>query len=74
MWWCGDGMHSGWMVAGVVLTGAFWVGLLGLVWAGITRPGGRGSVPTPDEILKARLAKGELSLEDYQHLKDALRS
>ena len=74
MWWIGDGMHSGWMIAGMILTGAFWVGVLALVWTAIDRLGRRREPEDPRAVLRARLARGEVSPEEYERINQILAS
>ena len=72
------GMHEGW--GWWMLFGWLWFALLwgGLIWAivwGVSRATGGGHSsrqPTPLDIAKERLARGEISEEEFQRLKQHL--
>lgn len=61
-----------WMPIGMIGMGAFWICVFVVVVRAI-----RGTPETEREhgirILKERLAKGELSIDEYERLRDALR-
>ena len=75
MMWFGDAMHAGWGIAGTVMMSAFWLGLLGLIWVTVARLTGRDAhrEDRPEDILKRRLARGEIDLDEYQRLREQLR-
>lgn len=73
-------MHSGWgwwMVFGWIWTIAFWViliwGVQALVRGGRRRPEPPPAEPSPLEILERRYARGELSDEQFEQMRDRLR-
>jgi uncharacterized membrane protein len=68
----GPGMmaRGGFAGLGVLTTILLLGGLLFIVWALIRGPK---SPESPLEILKSRLAKGEITKEQYEGLKEALR-
>ena len=75
MGWYGDGWGAGWMV--VMMLG--WVALLGLgVWAVVALTRGRGPATVepravePRAILDRRLAAGEITAEEYVHVRRLL--
>lgn len=74
MWYFGSGMSPWTWIVGTLTMLVFWGGLAVLVvWAvsAVTRrQGGEESV---EEILKRRLAAGQISLEDYERMRSALR-
>lgn len=82
MFWYGTGGGWTWWQAGLMWAGmlAFWGMLIGAVYAlitGLTRGGFRHGGPGGDgpggedahAILDARLARGEITPEDYQRLR-----
>ena len=75
MGWYGDGWGAGWMV--VMLLG--WVALLGFgVWAVVALTRGRGPAPVERSVVEARaildrrLAAGEITAEEYVHVRRLL--
>lgn len=78
MFWYGNGVWHPWVAV------LMWIGMLvfwGLVvWGAIALFrgagwGGRGPGPSdPEQILKARLARGEIDSEEYERLRDLVRS
>jgi putative membrane protein len=74
MWGWGGMAWGGW-----IFMALFWVVLIGLiVWAvaGLFPAGRRQDEQprqTPEEILDLRLARGEVSIEDYQEMRAELR-
>ncbi|MCA1733549.1 MAG: SHOCT domain-containing protein [Acidobacteria bacterium] len=68
----GYGM-GGWMIlwtlVGMVIVGAF-------VWAIVRAGGSGGAAPrpeTPEDILRARYARGELTREQFEQMREDLR-
>lgn len=77
MWW---GFHEGfgwWMWFGWAWMFLFWGVVIGLIiWAvrAFTRPGERDRLEdTPLEIAERRLARGEITREEFEDIKAALR-
>ena len=71
------GMHDGWgwwMVFGWAWFVLFWGGIVWLIVWGINRVSGQREErrPTPLDIAKERLARGEISEEEFQRLKQHL--
>lgn len=65
---------------GMLLMGLFWVGLIALlVWAVYRIAKGRGWIggsrrrATPEEMLDARYARGEIGRDEYLRVRDELR-
>lgn len=58
------GMHFGWWIFWIVVIVAF------VYWLSQQR-GGQGK-ETPEEILKKRLARGEITVEEYEELRKRL--
>ena len=75
MWW-GDPGHMAWGITGMVMMAVFWIGILAVVWLAVVRLSDRGRdrPDGPEEILKTRLARGEIPPEEYRRLRDELRS
>ncbi len=76
MWGFHDGM-GWWMVFGGVWMLAFWAVMVGLLIWGVTkvagnRPGRSDSDETPLDIARMRLAKGEITREEFDELTGAL--
>lgn len=74
MWYYGPGASTWMWVVGMLTMLVVWGGLAALVaWAmlGLTRQ--RAGDRSADEILKRRLAAGEISPEDYEKTRRALR-
>jgi uncharacterized membrane protein len=64
-------MGAGWWLlasAGMLI---FW-GLVIWAAAAVMRSRGAADTSSPRAILESRLARGEISIEEYQHLRDAL--
>lgn len=76
MFWFGDAMHSGWMIASMSVISLFWLGLLAFIGVAVVRLLGRNGDrrQTAEEILRDRLARGEITSEEYQRLRDELRA
>jgi putative membrane protein len=72
-WHHGD-MGFGWWLVMFFINVAFWGAVIyGIVWlvrGGMHRTSYRGS--TPGEILDRRLASGEISVEEYERLRERL--
>lgn len=77
-----DGWNSGMGGGGWVLMIFAWIALLGLIVWAISRlfparstgDGNEPSAATADEILDRRLARGEITTDEYARLRDALLS
>ncbi len=77
MWHAHDGM-GWWMVFGSVWVVLFWVLIAWLIYSVFAR-GGRGSEErrrdeTPMEIAERRYASGEISREEFEQIRETLRS
>ena len=81
--WCqgfyggrGFGMMGGFWPFGMVLMGIFWVAVIALaVWAFWRLTGGRrvpGSTESHMDILKRRLAEGEITADEFTRLKKTI--
>ena len=67
MVWMGDGAHWCWAIGGITMMVVFWGGVLLLAWITVTRlVRGEDRQQSPDEILKRRLARGEITADAYQ--------
>lgn len=78
MWFYHDGMGIGagwWMLAGVLWTLFFWGAIIGLVVWGIRRLSERRQEMREDplEVARLRLARGEITREEYEELERLLR-
>ena len=78
MMWGGNTMSGwgwAWMTVGMVTMLLFWGAVLALIiWAVRSVSGGKGTVErSPVDIAKARYARGEISKEQFQELRDELR-
>ena len=64
------------MIAGMSMMAVFWLGLLALIWLVVARLTGRREhgLDRPEDILKTRLARGEIELADYERLREELRA
>ena len=73
MWQFGEGM-AWWMVFGGVWMFLFWGGFIWLVVWAVRRSTNRGpdSKSSPLDIAKERYARGELTKEEYERLKQDL--
>ena len=70
MWHGLEGVGWGWIALGIVHVAMFWALCIGLlVWMFSRRPPGG---ETAIDILRARLARGELTLEQFERLKREL--
>ncbi len=67
---------GGWSWFGMGLGLVFWALLIGLVaWIVVSlaqRPAGP-SAPRPEDVLRARYARGEITREEYEHTLQVLR-
>jgi len=77
MWYWSSGLHWwGWLF-GVAVTVAFWVALLWGIWYVVSTVSRRAGEPArPDNakaILNERLARGEITPEEYQRMRDLMR-
>jgi len=72
MWWFHDG-SDWWMAFGALWMVVFW-GVVAAVaiWAFRVLAGGRQETDSPTEIAKKRLARGEITLEQFEEIKKAL--
>ncbi|HSP78407.1 MAG TPA: SHOCT domain-containing protein [Myxococcaceae bacterium] len=68
MHWWNDGWHMGWMVLGWILGLLFLAALVWVLVRATQRPG-----DSPEEILKRRYARGEISREEYERRLSDLR-
>jgi putative membrane protein len=78
MWWSHSGGEWWWMLFGGLWMIIFWGVIIGLVvWAirQFTRGKARDAAPreTPLEIAQGRLARGELTREEFEDLKQSLQ-
>lgn len=78
MWGYPDGF-GWWMVFGGMWMIVFWAVVIGLIAWGVSRvTGGRNSQSsvsdTPLEIAKKRLARGEITKEQYEEIEETLKS
>lgn len=73
MWHDADGM-GWWMLWGSVMMILFWGGLVALVVWGIQSLGRRDGSPgeSPLDIAKERLAKGEITSQEFEQIRQAL--
>ncbi len=74
MWGLHDGM-GWWMVFGGFWMLVFWAAIIGLVVWGISRTSRRDDrdhIDSPMEIAKRRLARGDLTRDEYEELTKAL--
>jgi putative membrane protein len=73
MGYCGGGMPAWMWIVNPLVTLLFWGGLVALIVYGVrafTRP--RDGGESADEILKRRLAAGQISQEDYERTRKVL--
>lgn len=70
MWHSNDGM-GWWMIFVGIFWILFWASLLYVFFSAITRRGGQGDGGGDDalEIAKRRLARGEISVEQFQEIR-----
>ena len=71
-------MHDvgwGWWVLSTIAMVAFWALLIyGVFWLARTNGGRHEPHASPDEVLKRRLATGEIDVEEYERIREALAS
>jgi len=75
--WDGDdhmwGWGGGWWILMMVIMVLFWAAVIAVaVWAVSHFTGARGQSKSPLDIAKERLAKGEISEEEFERLKQKL--
>lgn len=64
------GWGWGWMTLGML----FWLSVIALVvWSVARMPGGSQRRPDADEVLVERFARGDLSIEEFEERRAALR-
>lgn len=73
MWHTGDGV-GWWMVWGMIMMVLFWGGLIALFVWGVQSLVRRDDQRPPLEIAKERLAKGEISAQEFEQIRLALES
>lgn len=71
MYWNGDWNWGAWVAMSMMMV-VFW-GLVIVAIVAVARTLTSRSVPTPQEILDERFARGELSVEEYEERSRALR-
>ena len=75
--WHGDdhvwGWGGGWWILMMVIMVLFWAAVIALAVWGVSRlTGSRGQSKSPLDIARERLAKGEISEEEFERLKQKL--
>lgn len=78
MWWGYDGGMGWWMLFGGLWMLLFWGLIIGLVVWGVNRATGnrsdaRSMEETPMEIARKRLARGEITTEQFEELRKTLQ-
>lgn len=69
--WDATGLGGWWML---VMMGVFALTVLGSVWLLVRRPRSSETSPsTPDELLRERFARGELSSDQFDEARQRLR-
>ena len=71
MWYMHD-FGGGWMIFGGIAMILFWAGLIALSVWGISKFTGRRGFPdkqSPQDIVRERYARGEISREEYEQMK-----
>jgi putative membrane protein len=67
------GWGGGWWILAMVIMVLFWAAVIAVaVWAVSRFTGARGQTRSPLDIAKERLAKGEISHEEFEQLKQKL--
>jgi len=59
-----------WMIGGLVV---LVIAIVGGIWLVLRAQNGRAHRPTPLDILQERFARGEISQDDYEKAREALR-
>jgi putative membrane protein len=78
MWYSGDGTHWwGWLIGALVMV-AFWGVIVWAIWYFVTGVSRQSQTPPRHDeakrILDERLARGEIDAEEYQRLRELIRS
>jgi putative membrane protein len=71
MWGAHEGM-GWWMLLGTLWFVVFWGVILYVIVSGVSRFGRRRDDDDALEILKRRYARGELSAEEFEHMRQEL--
>lgn len=71
MYWNGDWSWGAWVAMSLMMI-VFW-GLVVVAIVAVARTVTGRTGPTPEEILDERLARGELSVEEYEERRRAMR-
>ena len=68
-----DGWGSGWWIIMPIMMVIFWGGIIALaIWAVSQFTRGRGEQKSPLDIAKERLARGDISHEEFDRLRQSL--
>jgi len=74
MWYYGSGMSPWMWVVGATMMVLLWGGVAALVvWAVTALAGRRGGEASADEILRRRLAAGQISRDEYERTRTLLQ-
>lgn len=73
MWHTGDGV-GWWMVWGMIMMVLFWGGLIALFVWGVQSLVRREDPRSPLDIAKERLARGEITAQEFEQIRQALES
>ena len=73
MWHAGDGA-GWWMVWGMIMMVLFWGGLIALFVWGVQSLVRREDPRSPLDIAKERLARGEMTAQEFEQIRLALES
>jgi putative membrane protein len=73
MWHDVDGM-GWWMIWGMAMMVLFWGGIIAIAFWGLTSLVKRDERQDPLDIAKERLARGEISHEEFEKIRSALVS
>ena len=69
----GDRFGDGWRIVGLLMFVIFWVAVVALVvWAFTRVAGTHKAEKSPLDIAKERLARGEISAEEFERIKQQL--
>jgi putative membrane protein len=78
MWYWGNGGHWWWMLTGVMVMVVFWGAIFWAIWYFVTNDAKQPEQGArPDDakrILDERLARGEIGADEYERLRDLVRS